>query len=142
MKRISIIFIPIILLFGCLLGGCSKAIGKPQEPLSSVVTSITVNYTNGPLHALRHYTHDEKIRHFLNYLRRIDAYGTPQEDPEAAPGSDIHIVLCYADGLLKVYRQKSERFLKEGDAPWKRIDATKAQGLGYLLGAMESDPFP
>lgn len=142
MKRISIFCLPIILLFGCLLSGCSKAVEKPQKPLSSVVTSITVNYTNGPLHALRHYTNDEKIRHILNYLRRIDAYGTPQEDPESTPGSDIHIVLSYANGLLKVYRQKSERFLKEGNAPWQRIDATRAQGLGYLLGKMESDPLP
>lgn len=125
-----------------LLSGCSNVIQLPQEPVSSVVTSITVNYSNGPIQTLRHYTHNEKIRSILNYLRQVDAYGTPEENPETADGSDIHIVLYYSNDRLKVYRQKSDRYLKEGDAAWKKIDASKAKKLGYLLGRMESDALP
>ena len=75
----------------------------------------------------------------LNYLRLIDPYGHPDEDPETSGGSSYHIILSYSDGCEKVYQQKSDRFLKEGSGPWKKIDPTEAEELGRLMGRMESD---
>ena len=79
------------------------------------------------------------MQKILDYLRLINPYGTPDEDPETAVGSDFHIVLSYSDGYQKFYRQKSDRYLQNTDGRWQKIDPTKAEELARLVGQLESD---
>ena len=119
------------------LMGCSDAAPAPSKP--SVVTGVTVSYENGSVTAQRYYTSDCKIRSVLNYLRWIDPYGVPEENPELSSGSSFHIVLSYSDGREKLYRQKSDRYFLEEGKPWQNIDPNKAISLSQMLGELESD---
>lgn len=134
MKRFCAISVILSLVF---LLGCTGADSMPSKP--SVVTGVTVTYENGGVTAQRYYTSDDKIRSVLNYLRWIDPYGVPEENPELSSGSSFSIVLSYSDGREKLYRQKSDRFFLEEGKPWRNIDPNKAVSLSQMLGQMESD---
>ena len=121
-----------------LLGGCSRLETLPPS-VCRVVTGVSVDFENRGLRARRNYTAAEKMQQVLNYLRIIDPYGNPEEDPEAAGGSSFRITLTYSDGHQKVYLQKSDRFMKTDDGVWKKIDPDRAVELGRILGRMESD---
>ena len=132
------VFITAILLL-CVTTGCNR---HPEDSgLSNfrVVTAVTVYYDNGPINAQRHYTTDSKMQKILDYLRLINPYGVPNEDPETAVGSDFYIVLSYSDGFQKTYRQKGDRFLQGSDGLWKKIDPAKAEEFGRIVGQLESD---
>lgn len=123
-----------------LLSGCHRQpLPDASRPIYRAVTSVTVTYKNGPIRTQRRYTSDEKMRKVMNYLRLIDPYGTPEEDPETAQGSDIHIILSYSDGFQKTYRQVGDRYMMEDGGKWQKIDPAKAEELGEILGQLESD---
>ena len=139
-KKASVIFMLLTLLAGC-AGGCShRPSPAPSGSGFRVVTGVTVTYQNGPIHAQRLYTNEGKMQQILNYLRLIDPYGAPEENPETAAGSDFRITISYSDGNQKTYRQKSDRFMLEEGGQWKKIDPSKAAELGRILGQMDSDP--
>lgn len=130
----------VLLAASLLFGGCSHCGSEAlPAPECRVVTGIRVTFDNGPIHAERHYTASSKMRAVLNYLRWIDPYGAPQEDPETVTGSSFHIVLSYSDGCEKMYLQKADRFMQTDGGIWKTIDPKKAQTLSQILGQMESD---
>ena len=130
--------IAVLLLFTLMLSGCSR--GNTAAPdKCRIVTGIHITFDNGPLHTERQYTASSKVRAILNYLRWLDPYGLPEEDPEAVSGSNFHITLQYSDGCEKHYLQKADRFLLEDGKPWRRIDPARAQTLSQILGKMESD---
>lgn len=138
-KIITFIF-SLLLIFILPLNGCSRhSSGDSNAPLR-VVTKIDISYQNGPIHSRRHYNHSDKMTLVLNYLRLIDPYGSPQEDPDTAVGSLFHIQLSYSDGSTKVYQQKSDRYMRIDDGPWKTINPAKAEELSLLLGQLPSDP--
>lgn len=123
-----------------ILCGCSRLEpGLPPDSACRVVTKIAVDYENGGIRFRRQYTAAEKMQQILNYLRLIDPYGKPDEDPETAAGSRFRITLSYSDGCQKVYLQQSDRFMKTDDGQWKRIDPDRARELSRILGQMEGD---
>lgn len=130
-----------VLAAALVLCGCSgwQGAGEPP-PRCRVVTRVDIAYENGPIRAQRHYTAPEKMESVLNYLRQLHPYGTPEEDPEAAGGSDYYITLFYSDGCRSTYRQKADRFWAEEEGRWKKIRPNNAQELGLLMGQLESDP--
>ncbi len=138
MKR-QIAWILTALLFLCCTTGCNRQPGDSGLSDFSVVTQVTVFYENGPIRTLRQYTSDGKMQKILDYLRLINPYGAPDEDPEAAAGSDFQIVLSYSNGQQKFYRQKSDRFLQGTDGRWQKIDPSRAEDLSKIVGQMESD---
>jgi hypothetical protein len=123
------------MLAGC---GCQEATGQNSTALR-VVTQISVYYQEGPLFAQRHYRSEDKMRQVLNYLRTVNAYGAPDEDPEKASGSEFQIYLYYSDGSRKQYLQRSNRFLRVEGGTWKKIDPKKAAELSRILSTTESD---
>ena len=125
-----------LLLSSC---GCETPAGQVPTQLR-VVTEIGVYYKNGPLFAQRTYRNEEKMRQVLTYLRTVDAYGTPGEDPEAVSGSEFQIYLYFSDGSRKRYLQRADRYLQVDSGPWKKIDPKKAEELSRILSYMESDP--
>lgn len=126
------LFLSIILFHGC----CND---KATGPVGRVVVKIKVNYENGPLKAYREYTAADKMQYILNYLRYIDPYGTPNENPETISGNEYRIALVYPNGQEKIYRQKSDRFMQMHDGSWKKINPQKAQKLAEILGYFQSD---
>ncbi len=133
-KRLIKIWL-LIAAVSCLLG-CHKQVDMQQ---CRVVTEVTVTYLNGPIQCQRKYLNADKMQQVLNYLRTANPYGVPAEDPEHADGSDFYIVLTYSDGCQKYYRQKANRFLRDPDGLWKKLDPTRAEKLGQIIGQMESD---
>lgn len=132
-------------MLGCLytlsLTGCSRLFHYDSGPaVCRVVEKIEIHFENGPLQFHRMYTASEKMQSILNYLRLIDPYGVPEEDPETTAGSSFRIVMHYSDGCQKTYLQKSDRFLLAEGQPWRKIDPKRAQELSRIVGTMESDP--
>lgn len=118
--------------------GCAPT---PAESTAyRVVSQIHIQYQNSGLHQRWHFNSDEKMEAVLIYLRILDPYGTPQEDPDNAVGSDIVITLVFSDGSSKIYHQRAERYLQIDDSPWKCIDPRTALQLSALLGVLTSDP--
>ena len=139
MRKISKICV-ILALFLPLLSGCHRqSPPDASQPIYRAVTAVTVTYKNGPIYAQRRYTSDEKMKRVMTYLRLLDPYGTPEENPEEAAGSDIHIILSYSDGFQKTYRQVGDRYMMEDGGKWQKIDPAKAEELGEILGQLESD---
>ena len=135
-KRLLFLFAMLWILYGC----SRPEPGSPPDSVCRVVTEITVDYENSGIRFHRQYTSSEKMQQILNYLRTIDPYGRPEEDPEATVGSCFRITLFYSDKCQTVYLQKSDRFLKTDGGEWKRIDPDRARELSRILGLMESDP--
>jgi hypothetical protein len=104
-----------------------------------VVIGVTLRYDNGPLHAQRVYTSENKMQRVLDYLRLIDPYGRPAVDPEFVAGSQFHIELAFSDGSRKIYRQKADRYMQIDGGDWQTINPARAEELSLLLGQMESD---
>ena len=139
MKK-SLRLVAILLLVSLLFTGCSRADSGQQAPdKCRIVTGIHIAFDDGPHHIERQYTVSSKVRAVLNYLRWLDPYGQPEEDPEVVSGSSFQITLQYSDGCEKHYVQKADRFLLEDGKPWRRIDPKRAQTLSQILGKMESD---
>ena len=128
--------IAILLLLALFCSGCTR---RETPAQCRVVTGIHISFDNGPFHIERQYTLSSKVRAILNYLRWLDPYGLPEEDPETVTGSSFQITLQYSDGCEKQYLQKADRFLLEDGKPWRRIDPARAQTLSEILGKMESD---
>lgn len=136
-RRMSFVVFCAALLWLC---GCSRLEpASPSVPACRVVTGIDIRFEDGPIRVHRSYTTAEKMQQVLNYLRLIDPYGPPEEDPETSRGSSFRIAVAYSDGCEKIYLQKSERFMKVDDGQWKKIDPRRAQNLSRILGQMESD---
>lgn len=138
MKKSAILF--------CLLGailplliGCSNGGRDPADAGCRVVTSIRITYDNGPIHIEREYTSTEKMRAILHYLRWIDPYGTPSEDPASVEGSLFRIVVRCDNGTEKVYLQKADRYMQIGGKGWLKIDPDNALTLSKMIGEMASD---
>lgn len=137
MKK-SVFGISVILSILLLLAGC-RSTPEPTEAACRIVTQISVTYDNGPIHLRREYSSTEKMRAILHYLRWIDPYGTPSEDPEMAQGSTFRIVVLCANGSEKIYLQKADRFMQIDGAPWQTIDPERAITLSQMVAEMESD---
>ena len=132
--------IAILSLLALLLSGCNRAEAQQQAPdKCRVVTGVHIAFEDGPLHLERQYTASPKVRAILNYLRWLDPYGLPEENPESVSGSSFHITLQYSDGCEKQFLQKADRFLLEDGKPWRRIDPKRAQTFSQILGQMVSD---
>ncbi len=135
MKK-SKLLILFFLLTGLLLPGC-RSMEKPAQ--CRIITGVHITFDDGPFHIERQYTASPKVRAILNYLRWLDPYGLPEEDPDAVSGSQFQITLQYSDGCEKQYLQKADRFLLEDGKPWRRIDPARARTLSEMLGKMASD---
>ncbi len=137
MKRRISIFFPVLLI--CILvSGCIRE-NTPPPTQSSIVTGITVTYENGPVQDKRWYTSSQKMRAILNYLRWIDPYGKPAEDPETLAGSSFRIILSYSDGREKQILQKADRYLWEEGKSWRQINPENALTLTKIIEDMPSD---
>ncbi len=137
-RKIFIWLLPLFLL----LNGCCRIFHSPDDAPYRVVTQVHIHYKNGTLENHRQFFREENIHHILSYLRYIDPYGTPREDPEQAAGRIFDIRVVYSDGSQRLYEQRADRYMRINGGPWKMIDSQKALALSGLLAMMPSDPVP
>ncbi len=120
-----------------LLTGCHWQ--KSPDVTAHIVTEITVTCPDSELFTHRYYNTHAKMQQILLYLRAVSPGFTPKDDPESLAGSVIQITLHRADGSIKVYRQKNDRYLQEDQNGWKQIKAEWGADLMRLLLENESD---
>ena len=125
-----------------LLGGCCHIFRNRDSVPYRVITQVEIHYQNGTLQSQRQLFQEENIRNIVAYLRYIDPYGTPKEDPEQATGRIYNIYVIYSDGSRRLYQQRADRYLRIDGGPWKKIDPQKALVLSGLLGMMPGDSAP
>ena len=125
-----------------LLSGCCRILHNSKPTPYRVVAQIQVSYENGTIETQRQISQEAKIRPILDYLRYLDPYGRPHEDPEQIGGNDCRITLIYSDGTQRIYRQRADRYMRIDDGPWTRVDETKAMELKMLLWVIPSDAAP
>ncbi|MBE6958262.1 MAG: hypothetical protein E7447_03825 [Ruminococcaceae bacterium] len=136
MKALRIIFL--IFLLETLLTGCCP-LDNPDSVPYRVVTQVDVVYENGAMQLHRQYFQEENIRPILDYLRFVDPYGTPRENPEQLNDRKYEITLTYSDGSQFRYQQRADRFLRIGDGPWKCIDPRRALYLSGIVGMIPGE---
>ena len=137
-KKVFLI-LPVLAL---VLVGCCRIFHRPASVPYRVITQGQVYYENGALQGQRQFFREENIRNILAYLRYIDPYGTPKEDPEQAGGRIFDIRVIYSDGSQRRYEQRDDRYMRINGGPWKEIDPQKALALSGLWGMMSGDPAP
>ena len=131
-------FLPLLFL----LAGCCRIFLSPDTVPYRVVTQVQIRYQNGTVQSQRQFFREENIRNILAYLRYIDPYGTPKEDPEQTDGRIFEIYVIYSDGSQCLYEQRADQYMRINGGPWKKIDPQKALVLSGLWGMMPGDPVP
>ena len=130
-------FLLLWLLLPLLVGCCP--IDEPDSAPYRVVTQIDVTYENGSIRLHRQFFQEESIRQLLDYIRYVNPYGAPKEDPEAFTDRQYKIILTYSDGSEYMYQQRSDRFFRIGDGPWLSIDPQRALYLSGIMGMMPGE---
>ncbi len=137
-KKICICILPLLVL----LTGCCNILWQNNSPPYRIVTQVRIVYKNESIETGRDFYQEENIRQILDYLRYIDPYGIPREDPEQSEGRIFYITLIYSDGSQRVYEQRADQYLRIDGGDWKRIDPQKALYLSGLLAMMAGDAPP
>lgn len=138
MKKAAFLVFPFVLL----LTGCCRIFWDSENVVYPVITEVRVEYQNGALQTSQQFFRQENIQLILDYLRTIDPYGKPHENPEQISGRNFYITLVYSDGRQRIYQQRGDRYMRIDNGPWKRIDQQKALALSGMLGMMTSDDAP
>jgi hypothetical protein len=131
-----------VLFFAFLCSGCCPVSPKTEGKPYRIVTRIDIAYENDDLVTKRQIFREEKMRPILDYLRYLDPYGVPLEDPDLIEGNDCFITLCYSDGSQCVYQQRADLYFRKDRSPWKRVDPAKAMELKMLLWMIPGDDTP
>ena len=132
-KKICILILPLM------LTGCCRILWQKDRVPYRIITQVRIVYHNENLETQRDFYREENIRHILDYLRYVDPYGIPREDPEQATGRIFYITLIYSDGSGCIYEQRADQYLRVDGGEWKRIDPQKALYLSGLFSMMPSD---
>jgi len=135
-KKICFCSLPLVLLS---LSGCCRVLLQKDLRPYRIITQVSVVYENGALSAQRDFYREESIRHILDYLRYVDPYGIPREDPELATGRCYSITLIYSDGSQRLYEQRADQYMRIDGGDWMRIEPQKALYLSGLFSMMPSD---
>lgn len=121
-----------------LLTGCCP-LDAPDATPYRVVTRVDIIYENGAMQLHRQFFREEAIRQILDYLRYVDPYGTPAEDPEQITERSYRITLTYSDGSHYGYQQRADRYFRIGNGAWKCIDPQRALYLSGIIGMMQGE---
>jgi len=135
-KKLCICILPLM------LAGCCRIFWQKDPKPYRVITQVRIVYENGDVQTQRDFYREENIRHILDYLRYVDPYGIPKEDPESVKGRIYYITLIYSDGSERLYEQRADQYLRIDGGKWKRIDPQRALYLSGLFSMMPSDAPP
>ena len=139
MRKLQKLFL--LFLFTATLLSASSARRQFQTPSPTLrmVTCMEIRCTDGHQRLERRYTRPEKLQPFLTYLRLLEYRAKAETDTERLRGSQIEIVVYYAEGARRTYRQQANRYLSRDCHPWEKIDPDQAKFLQPLLQAIPGD---
>ena len=137
-KKTCFALLPLVLA----LAGCCHIFCSGDNVPYRVITQVDVAYQNGEFQAQRHYYQEGSIHAILEYLRHVDPYGVPKEEPQSVTGREYLITIVYSDGSQHLYEQHADQYLRIDNANWKRIDPQKALILSGLFSMMPSEEPP
>ena len=140
MRKFQKLFLLFLFTAMLLSGAAARRQFQTPSPALRMVTRMEIRCVDGTQQISRRYTRPEKLRPFLTYLRLLEYRGKAETDPERLQGSRIEIVVFYADGTRRNYRQQVNRYLSRDYHPWEKIDPNQAKFLQPLLQAIPSDP--
>ena len=121
----------------CALSGCAGNGREETQPTAyRVVSQVHITHQNGAQIAEYRYAAPENMQQLLNYLRWVDPYGAPAEDPLTQPGEEFFITLHYSDGTEKYYHQRCDRYLRAGEGSWKKIAPERGRELKVILESL------
>jgi len=140
MRKLQKLFILFLFTAGLLTGSSARRQFHFLSPTLSMVTRMEIRCISGQQSLERLYTQPDKMKPFLTYLRLLEYRGKAEVDPERLQGSHIEIVVYYADGVHRIYRQRANRYLSRNSHPWEKIDPNQAKFLQPLLQAIPGDP--
>ncbi len=119
-----------------LLSGFCR-VPKVTPPMPWVVKVTAESDLEGiPLR--REYTASPKMEAVLGYLRALQVT-PPPPDAGGPPDGSCRIELTLSDGSKRVYFQRSNRYLRKDDGPWRTVDPAPAPDLPALLSRFPSD---
>lgn len=107
-----------------------------------VITQVQIEYRNQTRRDFWQFYNENSIQVILGYLRHIDPYGRPHEDPDTVAGRTYSIRVIYSDGTQHLYEQHADRYMRMDGGQWKRIEHQTALYLSGLLGMMSSETPP
>ena len=132
-KKLCICILPLM------LAGCCRILWEKDPAPYRIVTQVRIVYQNEALQTQRDFCREESIRHILDYLRYVDPYGIPREDPEQVQGRIYYITVIYSDGSERLYEQRADQYMRVDGGKWKRIDPQRALYLSGLFSMMPGD---
>ena len=126
-----------LLLAALLLTGC---VGKKSAPSNTVVVSrITVDYLQEEQTVEKVFVTQYKMRQILNHFRTLGQKYSPIIDPDTLTGQAFRVRVFFSDGSERLYRTKSDRYIRTNDGPWQQTDPQKLQQLNFLLLSLPAD---
>ena len=132
-------FFILLILLCSLLSGCGRDEEASVPVPPRLVTQVHVFGTRGHKTVQRSYSSPRKMDAILTYLRRLEPYGRPSEDPERLLGDSYKVVVVLSDGSTHTYRLRAGRYISLDCRRWKKLDETQASRLFPLLLTMKSD---
>lgn len=120
----------LLLLLCGLLCGCQAQKG----PTNRLVTRVDIQDASG---ARRTYTHPEKMKALLTYLRLLHPAGIVS--PDGVTGAATQIRFTYADGFQTEITQRGRAYFLGEDRTWRAIDPAFAAALEALVHMMPPD---
>ena len=127
------------LLLSLLLVSCCPLFRKQPIPGYRVITQVQIEYKNQTRRDFWQFYNENSIQVILGYLRHVEPYGRPHEDPDTVAGRTYSIRVIYSDGTQRLYEQHADRYMRIDGGQWKRIDHQTALYLSGLLGLMSSE---
>ncbi len=120
----------LLLLLCGLLCGCQAQKG----PTNRLVTRVDIQDASGVQHT---YTHPEKMKALLTYLRLLHPTGIVS--PDSVSGAATHIRFTYADGFQTEITQRGGAYFRGEDRTWRAVNPAFAAALEALLHMMPPD---
>ena len=122
-----------------LLSGCHRQEPAETEALCNYVTRVDITCHSGGQMLYKQYTQDPKIESVLYYLRLLEEEGAVSGLPRDAVGAEFEILLFFADGGCRSYRQKGEEYLSRDGGPWLMLKQRQGRKLMTLFKLLPSD---
>ncbi len=134
-RIIFVFWLLLSILSGCNYHDTSENMGSSPR----VVTQVDVVCQQEDTVLQRSYTHPEKMKTILMYLRLLEPLGKADTDPERIIGDAYEIRLHFSNGQQRIYRQRANRYVSKDSQPWYRVNPDHAGVLYSILQDMPSD---
>lgn len=119
----------IVCIAAVLLTGCRQK----YEGSRLIVSHIRVSIEGSNATLYQEYTAGENIRQILGAIRLVGEQSKPVKDPDTLDAQCYRIVLTHIDGSQHIVYTKEDRYIRQGDSPWRQAQPEGIARLHRLL---------